>query len=118
LPARHYWRPGNTRTIVGNDPVANHPQSAHFEFGLELGGSHAAPLSLDGLVATTLSVEAGGLQCPYLALQRPLNEADGLTSLWATTLPELLGAERGQGEAIADGSSHALARLTPRITEP
>src|SRR5580658_10289320 len=39
-PLRLHWLPGNARTIVGNDTIADHPEAGHFEFGRKLTGSH------------------------------------------------------------------------------
>jgi hypothetical protein len=40
MTACHYRLPSNTRTIVRNDLVADHPEAAHLKFGRKLSGSH------------------------------------------------------------------------------
>jgi hypothetical protein len=44
LPVQHYRLPGNARTIVGNDSIADHPEIARLEFAIELSGCHASTL--------------------------------------------------------------------------
>jgi hypothetical protein len=40
LAARCHWFPSDTRTIVGNDSIANHPEAARPEFGRKFRRSH------------------------------------------------------------------------------
>jgi hypothetical protein len=40
VPARHHRPPGNARTIVGNDSIADYPEAAHLEFGRKFSGCH------------------------------------------------------------------------------